>query len=62
MGFYTGKGLPGADNFEINKFEGFPVSKCGNYWGSDQESADNAWRMNIPLTRKERRYASRKKN
>ncbi len=35
MTFYTGKGVPGQPGFEMKEFEGFYVSSCGNYWGSE---------------------------
>jgi len=61
MAFYTGRGVPGDPDFEIEEFKGFPVSKCGNYWGSTQEIADNAWRSDVKLTRRERRARQRAK-
>jgi hypothetical protein len=61
MAFYTGRGTPGSEDFEIEEFEGFPVSKCGRFWGSTQEIADNAWKSLIPKTRRERRKENRKK-
>jgi hypothetical protein len=56
MPFYTGSTRDGSD---MKEFTGFPVSKCGKYWGSTQEDADNAWKMDIPETRKERRLRLR---
>ena len=56
MPFYTGGTRDGSD---MKEFTGFPVSKCGNYWGSTQEIADNAWKMDIPETRKQRRFRLR---
>lgn len=34
MPIYFGKGVPGEPDFECHEFTGFPVSKCGKYWGS----------------------------
>jgi len=34
MAIYIGKGVPGQPGYECREFEGFPVSKCGNYWGN----------------------------
>lgn len=56
MAFYTGTSADGSD---VKGFEGFPVSKCGKYWGSDQETADNAWKMDVPITRRQRRINKR---
>ncbi len=56
MAFYTGSSSDGSD---MKEFEGFPVSKCGRYWGSTQKIADNAWKSDIPETRRERRIRQR---
>lgn len=56
MPLYTGSSRDGSD---AKEFQGFPVSKCGKYWGSTQEIADNAWKMDVPKTRKQRRQEQR---
>ena len=40
MPFYTGKGVPGEPGFEMEEFQGFPVSRCGNYWGNGPVDKD----------------------
>ena len=59
MAFFTGSSEDGSD---MEEFTGFSVSKCGKYWGSTQECADNAWKMHVPETRKERRQKLRNNN
>lgn len=40
MPIYIGKGVPGEPDFECEEFKGFPVSRCGNYWGSGPVDKD----------------------
>lgn len=35
MPLYRGKGVFGQPGFEMEEFEGFHVSSCGKYWGSE---------------------------
>lgn len=40
MAIYIGTGSPGSSDFKIEEFQGFPISRCGNYWGSGPVDKD----------------------
>jgi len=40
MAIFRGKGTPGEPGFEMEEFKGFPVSRCGRYWGNGPVDRD----------------------
>ena len=56
MALYIGRGVPGQPGFKMEEFEGFPVSRCGKYWGSGPVDSEGYLILDTPKFKHRSKY------